>query len=97
MTCPIGVINTINSDRYVCTEKSQSDGGADLIGFSAFSLQQCVDACSQANKWLTTKCKGVRLEANPSTRDVGYQGVNCWLKDSSKTKLWDSGIMAVML
>jgi hypothetical protein len=59
---------------------------ADLMSFTAYTLEQCVDACSQysaMNGGANTTCKAAVISSDFSARYETANGANCWLKSGS--------------
>ncbi|KAH4023793.1 hypothetical protein HBH98_064200 [Parastagonospora nodorum] len=72
--------------RYNCEKRrSVGLGGIDVSSFTAYTFQQCVDACSQWNEMTTktTPCKAVVIASDLMGRRSAGNGANCWLKSSS--------------
>jgi hypothetical protein len=82
--------------RYNCEpRRSVGLGGVDVAAFTAYTFQQCVDACSQWNE-LSTKsqpCKAVVIAADLGNRRTIGNGANCWLKSSSDSDDKDMPLM----
>jgi hypothetical protein len=59
----------------------------DITGITAYSLQQCVDACSTMNEVEgTTKCRAVALSQALSDEYGHNRGANCWLKNVTEPR-----------
>lgn len=71
---------------------SAEGGGAlkDLVGIIAYSLEDCLQACTQMNAMNDNQdtgvtCKSVSFRANIAQSYKQYGG-NCWLKDAKKRR-----------
>jgi hypothetical protein len=70
--------------KYNCLDNTNIGGVIDLASFTAYTLEQCVDACSQWN----FRAKDETCQAIVINNDIGYQrsdgnGANCWLKSNT--------------
>jgi hypothetical protein len=70
--------------RYICTNNQnmgrQED---DITAFTAYTLQQCVDACSQWNEVQSSlPCVGIVINSRLGSQRSQGNGANCWLKSS---------------
>jgi len=55
-----------------------------LMSFTAYTLEQCVDACSQYSAMnASSACKAAVISSDFSTRYETENGANCWLKSGS--------------
>ncbi|USP73584.1 hypothetical protein yc1106_00858 [Curvularia clavata] len=83
-----GKANNI-SGRYAydCLDSTDILDGSDLMAFTAYTLEQCVDACSQysamANKNET--CKAVVINSQFLQSYETGNGANCWLKGTAES------------
>jgi hypothetical protein len=60
----------------------------DITGIFAYTLQQCIDACSTMNAINKDDgCKAVVLISSLKREYEMNRGANCWLKSNSTT--WD--------
>jgi hypothetical protein len=60
----------------------------DITGIFAYSLQQCIDACSTMNAINNDdNCKAVVLISTLAAQYELNKGANCWLKSNYTT--WD--------
>ncbi|KAM0430165.1 hypothetical protein ACHAPT_006173 [Fusarium lateritium] len=72
---------------------NNAEGGGtlkDLVGIIAYSLEDCLQACTQMNAMndnqdTNVTCKSVSFRANLAQSYKQYGG-NCWLKDSKKAR-----------
>ncbi|KAF2448904.1 hypothetical protein P171DRAFT_428895 [Karstenula rhodostoma CBS 690.94] len=95
-SCPSPIIQNTHvdersDDRYNCRESTDM-GGYDIMWFTAYTLQACVDACSTYNdaNMTTTPCKGVALALDMRQQYYENGGANCWLKSAAdEDKLYD--------
>lgn len=59
----------------------EAGAAGDLTGMVAYTLQQCVDACSTYNQVAgNTTCRAVVLISFLRSSYFGNKGANCWLK-----------------
>jgi hypothetical protein len=67
----------------------------DLFAFTAYSVQQCVDACSQWNESATKNatCLAAVISSKLGVQRTQGTGANCWLKSSTAR---DNGNIADM-
>lgn len=109
-TCPSTLLissqlegkNSEISGRYTysCLDNTNILDKPDLMAFTAYTLEQCVDACSQysamSNKNET--CKAVVINSQFREKyETGY-GSNCWLKGSAdNASTGKSGYTAAVL
>jgi hypothetical protein len=75
-----------NLYTYNCLDNTNIGGVLDIASFTAYTLEQCVDACSQYN----LKAKNDTCQAVVINEDVGFlhstgNGANCWLKYNTKS------------
>ncbi|KAF2824476.1 hypothetical protein CC86DRAFT_371799, partial [Ophiobolus disseminans] len=89
VTCPSSIyttgIDTLPDykarQRYQCFNGRNVRDFPDLVAFTAYSLAQCADACSQWNTLpQNISCVGVVIGGLVSTRIQNGNGANCWLK-----------------
>ncbi|KAF2824460.1 hypothetical protein CC86DRAFT_384087 [Ophiobolus disseminans] len=60
---------------------------ADLTSFTAYTLEQCVDACSQWNAAHGNRgCKGVVISYRVMYKRQTGNGANCWLKSGAESQ-----------
>ncbi|KAL1593809.1 hypothetical protein SLS60_010541 [Paraconiothyrium brasiliense] len=85
-SCPSSIISSSDvgsptTDRYNCQEDTDF-GNNDIMWFTAYTLQACIDACSSYNvgNKTNTPCKGVALAEDLSHQYNVNGGANCWLK-----------------
>lgn len=82
-SCPPdnGDVKTSNAESYRCMS-GKNVAGHDLAVIVAYTLQQCVDACSEMNRLANSKnaCKGVVMAEDLSRRYLKGERGNCWLK-----------------
>jgi hypothetical protein len=75
-SCPSTILFSSKNDKYDCTEQIDLNGG-DIISIIAYTLQDCIDACSQYSAIQgNNACQGVILNKKMSYQPRG----NCWLK-----------------
>jgi hypothetical protein len=74
-------VKTSNAESYRCMS-GKNVGGNDLAAIVAYTLQQCVDACSEMNNLASARnaCKGVVMAEDLSNRYLKGNRANCWLK-----------------
>ncbi|EUC48607.1 hypothetical protein COCMIDRAFT_86783 [Bipolaris oryzae ATCC 44560] len=85
---------------YSCLDNTNILDEPNLMAFTAYTLEQCVDACSQYSV-MTNKnetCKAVVINSQFRERyETGY-GANCWLKGSAdNASTGKAGYTAVVL
>jgi hypothetical protein len=84
VSCPDPPVTGWDNKHYNCTKLSGIQG-SDLTGISAYSIQQCIDACSTYNSIAgEDKCKAVVLNRNLKNMYTENKGGNCWLKSDVK-------------
>jgi hypothetical protein len=84
-SCPSSPLRSWDNGRYACTEDRNIQGG-DITGISAYSIQQCIDACSTWNAGEGSsgkKCKAVAIGADLEHAYEINKGANCWLKEAA--------------
>jgi hypothetical protein len=82
ITCPSS-LRAWDGKRYDCTELRNIQGG-DITGISAYSLQQCIHACSTFSSRPGNKnCKAVAIGPALEHAYNINSGANCWLKESA--------------
>ncbi|XP_014551604.1 hypothetical protein COCVIDRAFT_30878 [Bipolaris victoriae FI3] len=70
---------------YSCLDDTNILDEPNLMAFTAYTLEQCVDACSQysAISYRNETCKAVVISSQFREKyETGY-GANCWLKGSA--------------
>lgn len=67
------------------------------MSFTAYSLQQCVDACSQYNYRAGSGCKGIVIQGNVGRSSRLGNGANCWLKNNTSPLKGTAGEVTVAL
>ncbi|KAF2827846.1 hypothetical protein CC86DRAFT_465677 [Ophiobolus disseminans] len=75
-------LKSFNGKQYACTE-NRNIVGNDITGISAYSLQQCIDACSTMNTRDGKKCAAVTIGPDLAHAYEINNGANCWLKEKS--------------
>jgi hypothetical protein len=72
--------------RYNCLDNTNISG-PNLVAFTAYTLEQCVDSCSQysamSNSTDGAKCKAAVINAAFSKQYESSNGANCWLKSGA--------------
>lgn len=70
-----------------------------LMSFTAYTLEQCVDACSQYSAMNASEtCKAAVINSDFSARYETENGANCWLKSGSgDASTGQSGYTAAVL
>lgn len=64
----------------------------------AYTLQQCVDACSTMNMVIENKpCKAIVLSENLMQDYMGNGRANCWLKSTSQGVVDKAGVTVAVL
>ncbi|USP80176.1 uncharacterized protein yc1106_07450 [Curvularia clavata] len=97
-SCP-STLRSYNSKLYDCVAKRNANEVGDIIAILAYTLQQCVDACSNMNIIAgSVKCRAVAMT---NGLDYEYQNniaANCWLKSASQpSQQWDNATLAVLI
>lgn len=75
--------------RYSCTNNAAITApSSDIFSFTAYSLQQCLDACTQYNYMSKSPpCDAIVIEGNLNSGVKGRyklgNGANCWLKQGA--------------
>jgi len=86
-----------NEASYNCTS-GVNIPGADITGIIAYTLQQCMDACSTMNVVAgTTRCVGVALNGDMSARYGVGAGANCWLKERVNAQMTEESVVVATL
>lgn len=87
ITCPSTTIDSLQGTdlkgeyRYNCLEKMNIRTLPDIMGLSVYTLQQCVDACSQYNYiQQNATCQAIVISADVTTQYHSGNGANCFLK-----------------
>jgi hypothetical protein len=68
---------------YDCFEGGNVAGQGDITGITAYTMQQCIDACGTWNHVSSLKCAAVILSENLGFEYGVNFGANCWLKNVS--------------
>lgn len=82
-SCPQTLFSQFGSDKIEYTCKDHKDyGGFDIMWFTAYTWQACIDGCTSFNRRNATevKCRGVALGEDLQHQAVVNNGANCWLK-----------------
>lgn len=84
VSCPNTTISSPNAGAPVdfrCVEHKDASLN-DIVWFTAYTLQACIDGCTAFNRGGQTdvKCRGVALGEDLSHQAVVNAGANCWLK-----------------
>ncbi|KAI8932929.1 hypothetical protein NX059_010400 [Plenodomus lindquistii] len=83
ITCPER-LRSYDGGIYDCVEEYNAKWVGDITGVLAYTLQQCVDACTTYNKMQGTgKCTAVVLDRNMAQKYAANNGATCWLKNMS--------------
>jgi hypothetical protein len=97
-SCP-STLRSYNSKLYDCIAQRNANEVGDIIAFVAYTIQQCVDACSNMNTIAgSVKCRAVAM-----TDGINYEwdnniAANCWLKSASQpSQQQDNTTLAVLL
>jgi hypothetical protein len=72
--------------RYNCLDNTDIPDLPNLMSFTAYTLEQCVDACSQYSAMgngTNAVCRAAVINADFSQRYVRGNGANCWLKSGA--------------
>ncbi|KAF2026212.1 hypothetical protein EK21DRAFT_74698 [Setomelanomma holmii] len=84
--CP-SVLESYNGKSYRCFQNTDINSLGDITGITAYSLQQCVDACSTMNEVEgIAKCQAVALSQALSDEYGHNKGANCWLKNVTEPR-----------
>ncbi|KAF2845681.1 hypothetical protein T440DRAFT_472462 [Plenodomus tracheiphilus IPT5] len=79
-SCPSSTLSAFNGATYTCTTDSNFFGG-DITGIVAYTLQQCIDACTTMNEVSgDKKCVAIALNHDLAAAYRNLKGANCWLK-----------------
>lgn len=79
-SCPRGVIKSMQGERFKCMETT-NQGGDDWANISAYTIQDCINACSSMNVYAgNTTCFGVALSWAMRDTQRNYLLGNCFLK-----------------
>jgi hypothetical protein len=92
VTCPSSLytsgqdIPEVNGKyQFNCQNNKNMAGVPDLMSFTAYTLQQCVDACTQWNAMGNRPlCMASVIASSFQYRRTSGNGANCWLKNASK-------------
>jgi hypothetical protein len=95
ITCPHS-LRSYNSEPYDCKEGVYIAPGLDAFLMVAYTLQQCVDACSAVNVDGHRRCRAVVMASAMSAEYAEY-GANCWLKNISFPTRAASGMTIAVL
>jgi hypothetical protein len=97
-SCP-QTLRSYNSKLYDCIAQRNANEVGDIIAFEAYTIQQCVDACSNMNIIAgSVKCRAVAM-----TNGLNYEwhnnvAANCWLKSASQpSQEQDNTTLAVLI
>jgi hypothetical protein len=72
-------------------------GVLDLTSFTAYTLEQCVDACSQYNfRDKNATCQAVVINDDVAFLRGRGNGANCWLKSNTES-FWGKGFTTAKL
>ena len=72
--------------------------GSDITGMTAYSLQQCIDACSTMNDLAgERRCIAVALNGDLAEWYKANKGANCWLKNASRSFMEETRVTVAML
>jgi hypothetical protein len=91
---------SFNGDSYNCTHDKGRAGYtySDVSATTAYTLRQCIDACSMLNVVSGKKtCKAIVLDGNMATSYAKPKGANCWLKEVSTTPYFGTGLTLAVL
>jgi hypothetical protein len=86
--CP-STLQDYDKNAYSCEDDKtipmEAGTVGDLTGMVAYTLQQCIDACSTYNQVAgSTVCKAAVLISTLSTSYATNKGANCWLKKKAE-------------
>lgn len=72
---------------YNCLDSTNILDGSDLMEFTAYTLEQCVDACSQYSAMASKNetCKAVVINSEFRQSYETGNGANCWLKGTAES------------
>jgi hypothetical protein len=93
ITCPSAlylagqdIVQFKNKYQFNCMNKKNMASVSDLMSFTAYSFQQCVDACMQWNAMGNRPmCMASVIASTFQYRRTSGNGANCWLKVNSST------------
>jgi hypothetical protein len=75
-----------NKYQFNCMNKKNMASVTDLMSFTAYTFQQCVDACMQWNAMGNRPmCMASVVSSTFQYRRTSGNGANCWLKVNSST------------
>ncbi|KAH8709962.1 hypothetical protein GQ44DRAFT_714884 [Phaeosphaeriaceae sp. PMI808] len=99
--CPSSILDmnigapNLKGRRYSCQDSVNSND-TDLIAFTAYTLEQCVNACSQYSlKWTKQPCAAAVIGGDIEKRRNIGDGSNCWLKTGNLKSFAQSGFTLV--
>jgi hypothetical protein len=93
ITCPSDlylagedIVQFKNKYQFNCLNKKNMAAVPDLMSFTAYTFQQCVDACMQWNAMGNRPiCMAAIVSSTFRYRRTAGNGANCWLKRNSTT------------
>jgi hypothetical protein len=96
ISCPRSLLS-YNEKYYNCFPQLNIEAG-NVMAISAYSLQQCIDACSTMNEVVgPNSCIAISLIEGLASDYRNNHGANCWLKNAtSPTVSWSDGTVAVL-
>jgi hypothetical protein len=71
---------------YKCqNNRNIANGNSDIASFTAYTLQQCFDACSQWNEMgrANVSCVAAVVSSKLAITRASGNGANCWLKSNA--------------
>ncbi|KAM0425769.1 hypothetical protein ACHAPT_009019 [Fusarium lateritium] len=83
---------------YYCNVDAPQDdktGIKDMVGFRAYSIEDCLDACAVMTEFNTGTdflCDSAVFDRAMSQSMDDHRGVNCWLKSGKKNRGSDSWV-----
>ena len=97
-SCP-QTLRSYNSKLYDCIAQRNANEVGDIIAFEAYTIQQCVDACSNMNTIAgSVKCRAVAMTNGLNYEWEGNVAANCWLKSASQpSQQQDNTTLAVLI
>ena len=97
-SCP-PTLRSYNSKLYDCIAQRNAKEVGDIIAFVAYTIQQCVDACSNMNVIAgSVKCRAVAMTDGINHEWDNNVAANCWLKSASQpSQQQDNTTLAVLL
>lgn len=88
--CDDGALRNSTTGQQFQLNCNKNFPGSDLLNFVAYTLDDCIEACSNYNNInQTTICRGIVFNANMDLITEEYNG-NCYLKSSMANAIVDT-------